>query len=302
MSLTEKSFRNGEVIIKEGDTGFSFFQILEGGAFVYAGFGKDDQIKLATLEEGEYFGEMAILEEYPRSATIIAKGNVRVLEIHESELHSYLEEDPGRIVKLMKHLSDRVEAMTADYEEARTLLGQLREADEPKKKSLFSKFKKQVDMYQSPKVELTPPSTDALRDAREVFSEEGSGELVAYNTGNVIFLEGEDENAMFVLYDGRVGLYKNFGEIEEKFVEDYRPIAFFGERGLVFDGPRSLTAVAECDNTCVEIIRRDDLESIFRACPVKIEMILRNLSFRLRKLNADFLDACKEITAIYSRQ
>ncbi|MBO4604339.1 MAG: cyclic nucleotide-binding domain-containing protein, partial [Clostridiales bacterium] len=62
MSIAEKSFRNSEVIIREGETGFSFFQILEGGVFVYAGFGKDDQIKLATLEEGEYFGEMAILE------------------------------------------------------------------------------------------------------------------------------------------------------------------------------------------------------------------------------------------------
>ena len=301
MSIAEKSFRNSEVIIREGETGFSFFQILEGGVFVYAGFGKDDQIKLATLEEGEYFGEMAILEEYPRSATIIAKGNVRVLEIHESDLKAYLEEDPSRIKNLLTHLSNRVESMTRDYKEAEELLSQLREADEPKKKSLFSKLKKHVDIYQSNKVELPAPSAEPLRSAAEAFSEEGSGELVAYNACNVISLAGETEDSMFVIYEGRVGLYENFGEMNEKLVEELRPISFFGERGLVAEEPRALTAVAETDNTCIEIIRPDDLESIFRNCPVKIEYILRSMSYRLRKLNVDFLDACREITALYNK-
>ena len=55
MGIIEKTFRNGEIIINEGDIGRSFFQLLEGSALVYAGFGKNDQIKLATIKEGEYF-------------------------------------------------------------------------------------------------------------------------------------------------------------------------------------------------------------------------------------------------------
>ena len=79
MGLTEKTFRDGEIIIKEGDNGTSFFRLLEGNAGVYAGFGKNDQIKLAVLNAGEYFGEMAILEAYPRSATVVAKGSARLI-------------------------------------------------------------------------------------------------------------------------------------------------------------------------------------------------------------------------------
>ena len=85
MGLVEKTFRNGEVIIKEGDSGKSFFLIEEGSAFVYAGSGKEDQVKLAVLEAGEFFGEMSILEAYPRSATIVAKGNVTAVEIPGDE-------------------------------------------------------------------------------------------------------------------------------------------------------------------------------------------------------------------------
>ena len=57
MGLIERTYKNGEIIIKEGDNGTSFFRLLEGSAFVYAGFGKNDQVKLAVLEEGEFFGE-----------------------------------------------------------------------------------------------------------------------------------------------------------------------------------------------------------------------------------------------------
>ena len=122
MGLVEKTFKNGEVIVKEGDTGKSFFQIVEGSAYVYAGTGKEDQIKLGVMEAGEYFGEMAILEAYPRSASVIAKGTVVVNEIPETELNSYLAEDPKRIIELMRHLGNRIQNMANDYSESKALL------------------------------------------------------------------------------------------------------------------------------------------------------------------------------------
>ncbi|MCR4688035.1 MAG: cyclic nucleotide-binding domain-containing protein, partial [Saccharofermentans sp.] len=158
MSIVEKTFRNGEMIIKEGESGNSFFQLVSGSAYVYAGFGKNDQIKLGTIEAGEYFGEMSILEEYPRSATIIASGNVSVLEITKDGLKDYFAEDPDRIIQLMQFLGNRVWTMNRDYVEAQGLLKELREADE-KKPSLFSKIKKHIDMYQNnkSKMEELPP-------------------------------------------------------------------------------------------------------------------------------------------------
>ena len=106
MSVVEKSFYKGEVIVKEGDIGDSFFRLIEGKASVYADWDKKDQepFRIALLETGEYFGEMAIIEAYPRNATIVAVGNVRVIEIPKDDLTTYFRENPDQILVLMKHL------------------------------------------------------------------------------------------------------------------------------------------------------------------------------------------------------
>ena len=72
MGLAVREFSNGEVIINEGDTGKSIFRLVEGNADVIADYGKKDPMRLAVLKAGDYFGEMAIFEEYPRSAAVVA--------------------------------------------------------------------------------------------------------------------------------------------------------------------------------------------------------------------------------------
>ena len=87
MSTMEKTFNNGEVIIKEGDAGNTFFQLLEGKAAVYKNYGEKDEVQVAILEQGQYFGEMAVIENYPRSSTVVAEGDVKVVEIEAEELN-----------------------------------------------------------------------------------------------------------------------------------------------------------------------------------------------------------------------
>ena len=58
MSLSVKSFSNGEVIIKEGDSGKSIFRLVEGNADVYSDFETKDPFRLAVLKAGDYFGEI----------------------------------------------------------------------------------------------------------------------------------------------------------------------------------------------------------------------------------------------------
>ena len=64
--------------------------------------------------------------------------------------------------------------------------------------------------------------------------------------------------------------------------------------------PRTVSAVAETDSR-VEIIDSRDLQEMVQTCPAKIDWILRYLSFRLRRLTIDFLQACKEITESYNK-
>ena len=63
---------------------------------------------------------------------------------------------------------------------------------------------------------------------------------------------------------------------------------------------RLATAVAESDETKVEVIHNEDLESLFQTNPIKVAIILRHLSYSLRKITIDFLNTCKEITETYN--
>jgi len=66
-SAGKKTYKSGEVIAKEGDKALSFFLILEGSVEVRKG-----KRVLATLGKSQFFGEMAVLDEQPRSADVIA--------------------------------------------------------------------------------------------------------------------------------------------------------------------------------------------------------------------------------------
>lgn len=299
MSLAEKTFKKGEVIIKEGDIGKTLFYINEGKVGVYTDYGKKNPFRLGFLGAGEFFGEMAILEAYPRSATIVAEKDTVAVEIPGDDMNAYFSENPDQIIVLMKLLGDRIQTMAADYSESQVLLKQLREADEGKKKSLFSKIKKHMDKYQANKNQLDEPNADLLREELEMYKNKGSGELKSYRKGMFIFKEGKDEKCMYILHNGKVGLYNDYRTKEEVLLSELDAVSFFGEMGIISDEPRSATAVVDSSEATVEAISPEDLQTMIKTCPNKVYMILRDMSYRLRKLNVEFLKTCKEITDNY---
>ena len=302
MAIEEKTIKRGEVIIKEGDIGKTFFQLIEGRAGVYADYDKKEPFRLSILEAGEFFGEMAILEAYPRSATVVAESNCQVLEISENDMEKFFKENPETVLELVKLLGSRVQAMANDYAEAEQLLKEMRESDAGKSKSLFSKIKKHMNTYQSNKNKITAPSAEALREEFEMIKGQETGEMKTYSKGMIIFKEGKSDNCMYILHEGTVGMYNKYRSREEEKIAEAQAITFFGEMGIISDEPRAVSAVAETGGATVETVRPEDLESMARKCPLKAVMILRHLSYKLRRLNIDFIDACKEITETYNKK
>jgi cAMP-dependent protein kinase regulator len=73
-AMTERKFNSGEVVIKQGNAGAVLFVVEEGQLDCFKKFGSDEETKfLKTYEPGEAFGELALLYNAPRAATIIAK-------------------------------------------------------------------------------------------------------------------------------------------------------------------------------------------------------------------------------------
>ena len=99
------AFKAGDTIIREGDEGDTAFFIVSGSVEVLVGAGGR---RVGTLEMGEVFGEMSLIEPGPRSATIVAQTDVECLETSYEEFAASIEDHPERAVAFMKTLVRRL--------------------------------------------------------------------------------------------------------------------------------------------------------------------------------------------------
>jgi CRP-like cAMP-binding protein len=93
----------GKVIVNEGEPGREFFLILDGEADVRHG-----KKSVATLGPGRYFGEMALLDRGPRSATVVASSDMNVLVLGQREFHGVIEQVPTLAHKLLATMATRL--------------------------------------------------------------------------------------------------------------------------------------------------------------------------------------------------
>ncbi len=103
----EKSYSDGEVIVRQGDTGREMFIIQSGEAQVSAAKNGKETV-LATLGRGDFFGEMSLLEDMPRSATVKAKGETKVLVLNTSNFLLKIRRDPTFAFDVLQKMSHRV--------------------------------------------------------------------------------------------------------------------------------------------------------------------------------------------------
>ncbi len=97
------NLKKGEVLFKEGDKGNSMYIITKGKVSVI----KRGE-KLVTLKKGDFFGEMALIEEKPRSADIVAETSTTLLEIDKKSFEKFLMNNPHVTFRMMKILSQRL--------------------------------------------------------------------------------------------------------------------------------------------------------------------------------------------------
>ena len=139
-------YAKGEVVFREGDVGSCFYQIEEGTAGVYLHYGEAEQRKLTDMNPGQYFGEMAVIETYPRSTTIAAESELHVIEIAEGDLNAYFTEQPDKIYALMRQLGDRIRSLTAEYDEVEDFIRGKSEAGAEKQEGFIAKLKKYLEL------------------------------------------------------------------------------------------------------------------------------------------------------------
>jgi ATP/ADP translocase len=108
-SVTEEVFFDSmDTVIREGDAGDTLFLILEGAVEVIKSGDKGAEVTLDHIGAGDYFGEMALFEEIPRTATVRTTQPCRMLILHKQEFNEMVREYPSIALKLCRVFSGRI--------------------------------------------------------------------------------------------------------------------------------------------------------------------------------------------------
>ena len=103
--LTEEvAFDEGAVLIREGERGREVFVVVSGRLEV----SRDGEGRLAEVDAGQVVGEIALLSNQPRSASVTAVTAVRALRIGDAEFLDLLERMPLLWLKITRTLADRI--------------------------------------------------------------------------------------------------------------------------------------------------------------------------------------------------
>jgi len=103
-----KAFEPGEVLFREGEPGDVMFIIIQGEVEIRKRISAKTARTLITFHEGDIFGEMALVEKKPRSATAIAMSTCRTLVMNEALLDNMIENNPDFAKKMIRILSERI--------------------------------------------------------------------------------------------------------------------------------------------------------------------------------------------------
>jgi CRP/FNR family transcriptional regulator, cyclic AMP receptor protein len=108
----ERAYADGELIVREGDDTRDMF-VIQSGRVRISKRVDDREIELATLERGDFFGEMSLLESLPRDATACAVGATELLVISAGALLVRMRRDPTFAFEMLHRLSGRVRSLNA---------------------------------------------------------------------------------------------------------------------------------------------------------------------------------------------
>jgi len=100
-------YSDGEIIFREGDVGDAMY-VIQSGKINITKKAASGELVIATLQSGEIFGDMALFDKLPRSATARASGNAKILTIDKKKLFSTISRDPTLVFKLLESMSQRI--------------------------------------------------------------------------------------------------------------------------------------------------------------------------------------------------
>ena len=106
--MKELPCRKGEVLFREGDPGMEMYLVLSGAVRISVRLPDGQSLRLADIREGNFFGEMAIIENAPRSATCTVQEDGMLVSLHADDFYDLIRRHPATALKILSRMLDIV--------------------------------------------------------------------------------------------------------------------------------------------------------------------------------------------------
>jgi len=103
--IHDRSYIKGEYIFHQGDPGIGLYIIREGEVKIERKLDSAETISLAKFKTGDFFGELALLDDEKRSASAIAESDVKLAVIFKPDMDEFISNTPKRGVKILQGIS-----------------------------------------------------------------------------------------------------------------------------------------------------------------------------------------------------
>lgn len=111
----EHNFNDGEVITREGDLDGRLFVVAEGRVKVVKDLDGPNAREVAVLGANSHFGELALVDDFRRTASVVAEGPARVVSLDQWNFRDTIKKYPSVAVELMQSLARRLRNVEAQH-------------------------------------------------------------------------------------------------------------------------------------------------------------------------------------------
>jgi len=105
------SYEKGDLIVREGDRDGRLFVIISGRVSIVKDLGGPSEKTLRVLRSDNYFGEMALIDDYMRTASVVADDHTEVLSLDQWNIREEIRKYPAIAVELLQTLGRRLRAV-----------------------------------------------------------------------------------------------------------------------------------------------------------------------------------------------
>ena len=110
--MVSRRFKGGEMVFNQGDEGSAMYIVAAGHVNIHLPGENSRRVSLKDITVGEYFGELALFDDKPRSASALATTDASFLELDRKALSDYLERRPSAAMVILRTMAERLRERT----------------------------------------------------------------------------------------------------------------------------------------------------------------------------------------------